>query len=91
MITGEQNTTSALKTPVMLGARGNRDTGTLPNQWLRFLPVSTGLPWLQTKQTVPHPPEKVPLPGNLMCQDLRIPGSQKLGHTRISRSQRKFE
>ena len=57
------------------------DTGTPPDQWLRFLPVGAGLPWFRTQQTAPWSPEEVPLPGALTrpgSEDPRIPESQEL-------------
>jgi hypothetical protein len=47
------------------GTNWNMDTGSPPEQWLRFLLVSTVLPWFQTQQTAPWSPEEAPLPGAL--------------------------
>jgi hypothetical protein len=50
-------------------------------------------PWVQTLQPALQYPEAAPLPGALTrprSKDPRIPGSQELGHTRISRSQRQL-
>ena len=58
-----------------LGPAGSRDARTSPDQWVGFLLVSTGLPWAQTLQPVPRPPEEVPLPGALAH-----PGSRDLAH-----------
>ena len=50
--------------------------------------------WFRTQMRAPRSPEEILLPGVLThqgSQDLRIPGSQEFGHTRISESQRKFD
>ena len=56
--------------------------------------TGANLPWTQTLQPVPRQPEQAPRPGTLTCpssqKDQEIPGSQELGHNRISRSQRQL-
>ena len=44
-ITGEWNTTSVPTQPGGPGASRSRNIGTQPNQWLRFHPVYTDIPW----------------------------------------------
>jgi hypothetical protein len=54
--------------PTEPGAPGdswNTHIVTLPNQWLRFLLVNTGLPWFRTQWTAARSPEEVPLPSAL--------------------------
>ena len=64
-VTGERNTTSAPTEPWAPGDSWNTHIVTLPNQWLRFLLVNTGLPWFQTQWTAARSPEEVPLPSAL--------------------------
>ena len=63
--------------------------GSPPDQWHRFLLLymASALcrPWAKTLLPVPQHPEAAPLPGTLTS-----PGSQELGYTRISGSQRQL-
>ena len=83
-ITGKQNITSVPKEQAVPGASWSTDIGTPPYQWLGFLPVDAGLPWIQIQWTATCSPEEVPLPCTLIhsvSQDHRslvTPGSQGL-------------
>jgi hypothetical protein len=41
----------------------NKDTGALPDQWLRFLLIGAGIPLFQTHETALRSPEEIPIPG----------------------------
>ena len=64
-VTGEWNTTSVPTELGLLGARWSTDTGTLPNQLFRFLPVCNNLLLFHTQQRTTRFPEEVPLAGAL--------------------------
>ena len=77
-LTSEWNTTSVQTERRVPGASWSTNTGTPPDQWLRFISVSTSLSWFRIQEIAPQSPEEVPIPGNLTrpgSYDPRIPGT----------------